>query len=179
MVEIEQGSLRALGQHVLSLFEGQRKFHRHVADVERQARGLVEVGFDLSLHFQFGRGEQAQGPVGFEQVGAQAFAEVRREQVGHPQAATRGLVHVSGADAASGRPNGAFAACGFVGVIQCAVRGRDEMRGGRDVQALRRNRNARGAQGGHLLDERARVDDHAVAHDGGGVRVDDARRHEM
>ena len=31
----------------------------------------------------------------------------------------------------------------------------------------------------HLLDERARIDDHAVAHHCGGVRVDDARGHEM
>ena len=179
VVNVEQCPLRALGQHGLSLFEGQGEFGGGVVDVERQARGLVQVGFDLRLHFQFGRGEQAQGPVGFEQVSLQTLAKIRREQVGHAKSAACGLVHVGGADAASGRADLAFAARGLVGVIQCAVRGRDEMRGGRDAQALRRDGNPRGAQGGHFFDQRARVDDHAVAHDGGGVRVDDARRHEM
>ena len=48
-----------------------------------------------------------------------------------------------------------------------------------DVQALRRDGHARGAQGRHLFDEGARVDDHAVAEHSHRMRVDDAGWHEM
>ncbi len=110
---------------------------------------------------------------------ANPLAEIRREHVGHPQAAPGGFIRISRTDAASGGADIAFTAGSFKGFIQRLVGGGDEVSGIRDAQALSRGGNSHLVESFHFLKQGARIDDHAVAQDRHHLRVDDARGDEV
>ena len=105
---------------------------------------------------------------------ADPLLEIRREHVGHAQAAPGGLVGIGRADAAPGGADIILAAGGFQGFIQRLVGGGDEMGGIGNAQALRRSGDARLVENVHFIEQGARVDHHAIAQHGDHLRVDDA-----
>ena len=131
--------------------------------VLRADRGRVQFG--CSIH--------TQGQIGFGYVVANPLLEIRREHVGHAQAAPGGFVGIGWADAASGGTDILLAAGCFKGLIQCLVGGGDEMGGIGNAQAVRRSGDARLVEHIHFVKQGERVDHHAIAQHSSYLWVDD------
>ena len=179
VIDVEQRALRALEQHRLALAQ------RAVEHV----RGLGHIGL------QDARVRQVLLADFLNRVGVEAvdFAQDRIlllersldlqaedllvEQILDTDALASDFVLVARADAALGGSDFVLAEALLVGTVEVFVPRHDDMRVAADLQVLARN--ALGLEHRHFLHEHARVDDDAVADDGNGVLVHDARRHQV
>jgi hypothetical protein len=99
------------------------------------------------------------------------------EEVLHPDADAADLVGVGRADAATGRPDLTLAEEALLHLVEGAVRLRDDVGVGRDLQL--RGVDAARFEGLDLLEEHLEVHDHAVADDGRDARREDPGRQQV
>ena len=180
VVEVEEGGLGALEQHLAALVHGvvdhaHRVAHhgldtrrvlaqvarRDVAGVQREA--VVDLGQDGVLLLE-GHVELLAEDLGVEEVL-------------DPDADAGRLVGVRGADAALGRPQRVLAEEALGHPVELLVVRHDQVRIATHDEAA--GVDALGGQAVELLEQHGGVDDDAVADDRRDVVVEDAARHEL
>ena len=179
VIDVEQRPLRALEEHGRALVEGLAEDEAGVGHVRPHplAVGQVVVGdlpgvdaapvVDLGQHLVLvPQGELELLP---EDAGI--------EQVLDPDADPGDLVAVGRADAPAGGADLRVAEEPLADLIQRPVVGHDQVRVGADEQPVAAH--AALLQRVDLLEQRLRVDDHAVADDGGDVRGEHTGREDV
>ncbi len=180
MVEVEEGGLGALEQHVLSGVEGVVHEAHGVGDVVLEAGAvLVEVaigdlvGVERELVEDLGQdlvlllGQDLElGP-----------EDLRVEEVLHPQPHAGRLVGVGGPDAPLGGAELGPPEAPFGEAVDLLVEREDQVRVAADPHP--RHVDAASGEGVHLLQQDLGIDDHAVGDHRGDVRVEDAAREQL
>ena len=180
MVEVEEGGLGALEQHVLADLEGlvhevDRVRHvglhprREVVEVHR--RDLVHRGRELVVDL----GEHRC--LVLEHQRELLAEDLRVVEVLHPQAHPRRLVGVGRADPALGRAERVLAEVSLGHPVDELVVGEDEVRVARHLQP--RAVDASVLEHGDLVEEHLRVHHHPVADHRGDVGVEHSARDEL
>ena len=138
MVNVQQGSLCAFEQDILTALEQVKQQAGDIRDHGRQAfrhgqapvQYLMEIdGIGLEIVFQ----RKIMIIEHFAEFGRKAFA---MQQVTQSQTATRNLILVRGTDTPSGGTDGFLAACQFARLVQGNVIGQDQRAGLAEVQAF-------------------------------------------
>ena len=179
MVDVEQRALRALEQ------DGLAGAHGLVQQLGRLGHVRLEdarIGQVLLADFLHRVGVQAvdllEDGVLLRKHRFQLEAEdLLVQQVLDANALAGHFVLVAGADAALRGADLVLAQALLVGAVEILVVRHDHMRVARDLEVLAGD--AFGFQHGHLLDEHAGINDHAVADDRNRMLVHDAGGHEV
>ena len=174
MVDVEQRTLCAFGQYVFAFREGLVDFDLRVGDGE--AAQIVDA-FEPCAFFvrdvevrEAHVGEQTQVAF-FQRV---VFREEIAFDVAHAQTHASRLVTIGGADALTGRAHFVFALRRFVGAVEHAVRGQNEVSAAADMQAVG-DGIARGLQFVRLGHEQVGRNDATVADQIQFTGIEDAR----
>ncbi len=179
VVEVEVRGLRALEQHGTAGLERLVHEVHGVVDHRREARHHRQVlladlvGVEREPVVDLG-----QHAVLLAQREVELLAEdLGVEEVLHAQAHAQRLVGVGGADAALGGAELVLAEEPLGDAVELLVVRHDQVRVARQLHA--RGVDALALEHVELVDEHRGVDDHAVADDGGDVRVEHAARHQL
>ena len=179
VVDVEQRALRALEQHRLALAQRAVEHVRSFSHVGLQDARVRQV---LLADFLDRVGVEAvnlaQDGILLLERGLDLQAEdLLVEQILDTDALASDFVLVARADAAFGGSDLVLAEALLVSAVEVFVPRHDDMRVAADLQVLARN--ALGLEHRHFLHEHTRVDNDAVADDGNGVLVHDARGHQV
>ena len=179
VIDVEQGALRALEQHRLTL--AQRAVEHvggfsHIGLQDARVRQVLLTDFLDRVGVE--AVDLAQDGILLLERGLDLQAEdLLVEQILDADALASSFVLVARADAALGGADLVLAEALLVGAVEVFVPRHDDMRVAADLQVLARN--ALGLEHRHFLHEHARVDNDAVADDGNGVLVHDTRGHQV
>ncbi len=177
MIDVEQRRLRAF-EHDAAVFRAQlRQEQRDVADPRAKPLAehhhLVEQRLPVERRFLDDLVARVHVLADFLRQRVPVA-----EQVAHADAAAADLVLVGRADAAGGRADLPLAAARFRQHVELAVVRQDDVSLLADEEPSA-DLHPHPRQLVHFLEERLRIDHHAVADDAGDARVQDARRDEM
>ena len=179
MVEVEEGGLRALEEHALTVVERVVEDVHGVVDHRLEPRRHREV---LLRHLLEVEGQAVVDLREHRVLLAQREVELLAEDLGveqvlHAQADAQRLVGVGGADAALGGAQLVLAQAALGDAVELLVVRHDQVRVARELHA--RHVDALGREHVELGDQHRGVDHHAVADDRRDVRVEHAARHEL
>ena len=177
VVDVEHRRLGAFEEHAVAALHPAREQERRVGDVRREPARVSQIFVQDLLHRErLGVVDLAQQAILLGDVQLELLAEEPLvQEVGHADADARGLVHVRGPDASAGGPDAALAELRLGGEVERRVVGHDQVGVLRDEEVAVEGHPATHERL-HLLDERARVHDHAAADHAATARVQDARR---
>ena len=165
MVDIQVDALSAFKKNVAAFRLNFLKPVFHFSQIGHKTRSqrqqfFANGGFVQGIKFvQIAQ----QGVLFLQSVRHFGAQQGRIGQVASPQAHARGLVFVTGADAASGGADLVGGALGFAGFVQALVVGHDEVGLFTDAKPGRRNVNALGSQMVHFFKEHKGVEHYAIA----------------
>jgi hypothetical protein len=167
VIDVEQRPLRALEQNALAfapLLLEQRPNRIH--ERQHQRRSALEFAAHLLGVDLIEVKSTAQRIVMREKSLDLAIERRAVGQIHQADGAAPDFVFVGGADAASRRADGQRGVGGFADRIEFAVQRQNERSVLGDAQIVRRHGNPLGAELADFVDQRARIEHHAVADDG-------------